>query len=98
MDDSTIESDFIYIIMPTVWKVRVRPIAIAQHFFFEKLCFNTYYQPYFRAQMQNMGMRPYTNWVLRQRAKSLSSKYPQYDRKIIEAYGKCNLLYGVREK
>lgn len=47
-----------------------------------------------RAQMQNMGIRPYTDKVLQRRAESLSSKYPQYDRKIVEAFSKCDLLYS----
>lgn len=46
-----------------------------------------------RAQMQNMGIRPYTDMVLQRRAESLSAKFPQYDSKIIQAYSISDLLY-----
>eukprot|EP00747_Dinoflagellata_sp_TGD_P165047 gnl/TRDRNA2_/TRDRNA2_185832_c0_seq1.p1 gnl/TRDRNA2_/TRDRNA2_185832_c0~~gnl/TRDRNA2_/TRDRNA2_185832_c0_seq1.p1 ORF type:complete len:254 (-),score=45.15 gnl/TRDRNA2_/TRDRNA2_185832_c0_seq1:96-857(-) len=39
-----------------------------------------------RAQMENLGVRPYTAWVRNQRASSLVAAYPQYQTRIVREF------------
>ena len=41
---------------------------------------------YMRAQMQNVGFKPYTDAVKNHRAKSLVGAFPQYNRSIVEDF------------
>jgi len=41
---------------------------------------------YARAQMQNIGLKPYTEWLCNRRAAALSQKFPQYSERVIQEY------------
>lgn len=41
---------------------------------------------YARSQMQNIGLKPYTEWLLSRRGKHLAAKFPQYNQRILEDY------------
>jgi len=45
---------------------------------------------FIRANMQNMGLHPYTNAMLAYRAKRLCRLYPQYDRNIVKEFAKTD--------
>ena len=45
-----------------------------------------------RAQLQNLGIRPYFNWQREKRADRLVQKYPRYDPEFLRAYSKCDRL------
>ena len=45
-----------------------------------------------RAQMQNLGVTPYTGWVTSSRAKALADKYPQYNRNIVMNFSATHRL------
>ena len=47
-----------------------------------------------RAQIQNLGIRPYYNWQKSRRADALVARYPQYDKEFLRAYSKCDKLAG----
>merc|ERR1711920_532358 len=47
-----------------------------------------------RAQMQNMDVRPYTQWVKGWRANRLSKMYPQYNEDIIKDFAETASLKG----
>lgn len=49
---------------------------------------------YSRAQMEKIGLKPFTAWILKKRAESLSSKYPKYHTAIIEDYSSDTGLLG----
>jgi len=44
-------------------------------------------------QMEKVGLKPYTEWLLKRRAASLSSKYPKYHKAIIEDYSSDTGLF-----
>lgn len=46
-----------------------------------------------RAQLANLGIRPYTRHVKQYRTNRLKKKYPQYDSRIIESYSKTANLW-----
>lgn len=50
-----------------------------------------------RAQMQNLGIRPYFNWQQECRAKRLIRKYPRYDAEFLVNYSKCDRLAEPHE-
>lgn len=41
---------------------------------------------YARAQMQNIGLKPYTEWLCNRRAMTLSQKFPQYNDRVLHEY------------
>jgi len=45
-----------------------------------------------RAQLQNLGIRPYFNWQQEHRARELCKRYPQYDAEFLTMYSKCDKL------
>ncbi|KAL3804829.1 hypothetical protein HJC23_006601 [Cyclotella cryptica] len=45
-----------------------------------------------RAQLQNLGIRPYFNWQREKRADRLVEMYPRYDPEFLRAYSKCDRL------
>lgn len=45
-----------------------------------------------RAQLQNLGIRPYFNWQRDNRARMLCKKYPQYDAEFLALYSRCDQL------
>merc|ERR1711862_3098 len=42
-----------------------------------------------RAQMQNLGIRPYYNWQKERRATKLVEMYPKYNSDFIKNYSRC---------
>jgi hypothetical protein len=45
-----------------------------------------------RAQLQNLGIRPYFHWQQERRAARLVRVYPQYDSQFLANYSKCDSL------
>jgi hypothetical protein len=45
-----------------------------------------------RAQLHNLGIRPYFSWQQERRAAYLVRKYPQYDASFLMNYSKCDRL------
>lgn len=45
-----------------------------------------------RAQMQNLGIRPYFHWQQERRARYLVKTYPQYDPEFLAMYSRCDRL------
>lgn len=45
-----------------------------------------------RSQIQNLGLKPYTEMVIQQRADKLADKFPKYDRDIIHMYSESEPL------
>jgi hypothetical protein len=43
--------------------------------------------------MEKVGLKPYTAWLLKRRAVSLSGKYPNYHKGIIEDYSSDTGLF-----
>jgi mRNA deadenylase 3'-5' endonuclease subunit Ccr4 len=43
---------------------------------------------YARAQLQNIGAKPYTEWLLERRSGKLMKEFPKYDRDIVTSYSK----------
>jgi len=41
---------------------------------------------YARSQMQNIGLKPYTEWLCNRRGRALSIKFPQYNERIVHEY------------
>jgi hypothetical protein len=48
---------------------------------FVLLCFQ-----YARAQLENLGAKPYTHWIKHRRAQRLISEFPQYDSTIVASF------------
>ena len=42
--------------------------------------------------MQNIGAKPYTDWLLTRRAAKLIAKYPNYNAGVIESFSKGEKL------
>lgn len=49
---------------------------------------------YTRAQIANIGIRPYTDKVNHMRAKGLAQSYPQYNEKVVMDFSKAVTFYG----
>eukprot|EP00580_Thalassiosira_gravida_P003444 CAMPEP_0201621948 /NCGR_PEP_ID=MMETSP0492-20130828/47154_1 /ASSEMBLY_ACC=CAM_ASM_000837 /TAXON_ID=420259 /ORGANISM="Thalassiosira gravida, Strain GMp14c1" /LENGTH=503 /DNA_ID=CAMNT_0048091519 /DNA_START=173 /DNA_END=1686 /DNA_ORIENTATION=- len=45
-----------------------------------------------RAQLQNLGIRPYFNWQKERRSRYLIQKYPKYDAEFLANYSRCDRL------
>jgi len=45
-----------------------------------------------RAQMQNMNIKPYTQWLKDTRARRLALEFPQYNGKILEDFARADFL------
>mmetsp|Transcript_3789 Transcript_3789/g.8346 ORF Transcript_3789/g.8346 Transcript_3789/m.8346 type:complete len:314 (+) Transcript_3789:138-1079(+) len=45
-----------------------------------------------RAQLHNLGIRPYFNWQRERRADRLAAMYPRYDPEFLRMYSKCDHL------
>jgi hypothetical protein len=41
---------------------------------------------YARAQMQNIGLKPYTEWLLTRRGNRLAATFPQYSERVVKEY------------
>jgi len=41
---------------------------------------------YARAQMQNIGLKPYTEWLCNRRGSALAAKFPQYNERLLTEY------------
>ena len=54
------------------------------------------YLLYFRSQIANIGIRPYTQKVMAIRAKKLADAFPQYDAKIVADF--CESITFYDEK
>lgn len=42
--------------------------------------------------MQNIGAKPYTDWLLSRRAAKLIAKYPKYNSVVVESFSKGEKL------
>lgn len=51
-------------------------------------CFVLLAMQFSRAQMQNMDLKPYTDFVKTWRANRLADKFPEYDRNIVKDYAR----------
>jgi hypothetical protein len=51
-----------------------------------------------RAQLENMGIKPYTSFVKEWRGKRLATKYPKYNAKVIINFSKSSALYVTSSK
>mmetsp|Transcript_11034 Transcript_11034/g.25932 ORF Transcript_11034/g.25932 Transcript_11034/m.25932 type:complete len:246 (-) Transcript_11034:82-819(-) len=51
-----------------------------------------------RAQMLNMDLTPYTNWVQKYRARRLVSLFPQYDKNILSDYARTSSLRPMKHR
>jgi hypothetical protein len=47
-----------------------------------------------RAQIQNLGIRPYFNWQKKKRADALVKRYPMYNPLFLKMYSECDRLSG----
>jgi hypothetical protein len=47
-----------------------------------------------RAQIQNLGIRPYFNWQKKRRADALVARYPMYNPHFLKMYSECDRLSG----
>jgi hypothetical protein len=47
-----------------------------------------------RAQMENLGVKPYTSWFKARRAARLTKEYSQYNKYIIEQFSEGDPLSG----
>ena len=47
---------------------------------------------YARAQMQNLGIKPYTSWIKHRRARRLHSEFPKYDVNIVASFSEGDLF------
>lgn len=43
-----------------------------------------------RAQMQNLGIKPYTSWLKEKRAQKLAADFPRYDPVIIQRFSETD--------
>jgi len=41
---------------------------------------------YVRSQMQNIGLKPYTEWLCNRRGESLHAKFPQYNKRVLKEF------------
>mmetsp|Transcript_37153 Transcript_37153/g.80885 ORF Transcript_37153/g.80885 Transcript_37153/m.80885 type:complete len:262 (+) Transcript_37153:71-856(+) len=48
---------------------------------------------YSRAQLQNLGIKPYTAWLLKKRAARLVALYPQYDSEIVSHFSETDSIW-----
>ena len=48
-----------------------------------------------RAQIQNLGYRPYTQFIKQRRAEQLASLYPQYDASLLINFSKSSSLVAA---
>eukprot|EP00959_Pyramimonas_sp_CCMP1952_P068349 1426451-Pyramimonas_sp.AAC.1 len=46
-----------------------------------------------RAQLQNLGIKPYTAWLLKKRAARLVAMYPQYDSEIVTHFSETDSIW-----
>ena len=67
-----------------------RSKKIPVEFTFMRLTLHPFVGFFFRAQIQNLGIEPYTNWRKEKRAKKLSAAFPQYDPGIIGRFSKTD--------
>lgn len=44
-----------------------------------------------RAQMLNLGLKPYTSWLVSKRADRLAARFPQYDKDIVRKFSKTQV-------
>mmetsp|Transcript_13499 Transcript_13499/g.28977 ORF Transcript_13499/g.28977 Transcript_13499/m.28977 type:complete len:149 (+) Transcript_13499:650-1096(+) len=65
---------------------------ILGHISFYLLC-----MAFARAQLQNLGIRPYYHWQLERRSRHLIQKYPQYDAEFLSNYSKGDRLVEPHE-
>eukprot|EP00615_Pteridomonas_danica_P007067 CAMPEP_0114340604 /NCGR_PEP_ID=MMETSP0101-20121206/8480_1 /TAXON_ID=38822 ORGANISM="Pteridomonas danica, Strain PT" /NCGR_SAMPLE_ID=MMETSP0101 /ASSEMBLY_ACC=CAM_ASM_000211 /LENGTH=229 /DNA_ID=CAMNT_0001473907 /DNA_START=23 /DNA_END=712 /DNA_ORIENTATION=- len=47
---------------------------------------------YTRSQMERIGKKPFTTWLIKRRATALSAQYPQYHRTIVEDFSRSSGL------
>lgn len=52
---------------------------------------------YSRAQMDNLGIKPYTTRVKKMRAKNLANDFPQYDARVIMQYSETSKMDPVSQ-
>ena len=48
----------------------------------------------FSAQIENIGIRPYTQKIMKSRAEKLAAAFPQYDATVIMAFAESVTFYG----
>mmetsp|Transcript_28632 Transcript_28632/g.78709 ORF Transcript_28632/g.78709 Transcript_28632/m.78709 type:complete len:242 (+) Transcript_28632:59-784(+) len=49
-----------------------------------------------RAQLQNLNVKPYTQWLLSRRSSRLVNEFPQYNRHVIESFSEGDpFMYGT---
>lgn len=53
---------------------------------------------YTRAQIQNLGVKPYTEKVKQWRGERLSNAFPQYDARFLIAYSESSSIYKKRQE
>ena len=49
---------------------------------------------YARSQLQNLGAKPYTQLMLRRRAKRICAEFPQYNKFVLESWSEGDSLNG----
>lgn len=49
---------------------------------------------YARAQLQNLGAKPYTKWMLDRRARRICAEFPQYNRFVLHSFSEGDSLSG----
>lgn len=49
---------------------------------------------YARAQMENLGIKPYTHWFKHRRAERLSKEFPRYNKSIVYSFSEGDSLSG----
>jgi len=59
-----------------------------------QLSFSILCMQFARSQMQNLGFRPYNDFMKNRRARYLIAKYPKYDPEFLSNYSKCDKLIG----
>jgi len=50
-----------------------------------------------RSQMQNIGIRPYTDWWMERRALRLEQRFPQYSKAIVHDFARGDWVRGKNE-
>lgn len=52
---------------------------------------------YSRAQMDNLGIKPYTTRIQKRRARALANEFPQYDANIVMQYSETSKMIPEAE-
>lgn len=50
---------------------------------------------FMRNQMLNIGVKPYTEYIVSKRADRLAKLFPEYDSAVVRSFAKTNAGFGV---